>query len=63
VFPLVESIDATNGVLKLTIKSPLTKVMALIFIDLNANKVIKSVVDGQEMDLNAGKPFAVPRKK
>jgi hypothetical protein len=63
VFPLVESIDAADGVLKLTIKNPTTNKSAQIFIDLKVKKVIKSIVDGQEMDLNAGKPFAVPLKK
>ena len=61
--PVIESIDATDGVLKLTIKNPVTNKSAQIFIDLKVKKIIKSIVDGQEMDLNAGKPFAVPLKK
>jgi hypothetical protein len=43
-----------------------TKIAASIWIDLKAKTVVKSVVDGQEMDVSAvgtSKAYAVPSKK
>jgi hypothetical protein len=61
--PQVESVDYVDNILKLDIRNPSTKIPATLWINLKEKKVIKSVVDGQEMDLNSGKPFAVPQKK
>jgi hypothetical protein len=61
--PEVIAIGMTNDILHLDIQNEKTKIPASLWIDLKAKKVIKSVVDGQEMDLNSGKPFAVPKKK
>jgi len=62
VMPSAEPINMADGILKIAIKNPVTKKMALVFIDIKSKKVIESVVDGQEMDLNTGKPFASPLK-
>ncbi|HTS17828.1 MAG TPA: hypothetical protein VMP11_09665 [Verrucomicrobiae bacterium] len=62
VMPLVEAIDLTDGILRLDIRHPKTQKLGSIWMDLTAKKVSRSVVDGQEMDLNTGKPFAVPLK-
>jgi hypothetical protein len=64
--PKVESVDLADGVLHLDIRNPVTKIPASFWMDLKAKKVIKSVVDGQEMDLSAvgtDKNYAVPLKK
>ena len=64
--PKVESVDLTDGVLHLDIRNPVTKMPASFWIDLKAKKVIKSVVDGQEMDLSdvgSHKNYAIPLKK
>jgi len=61
--PQVESVDVTNGILRLSIKNPRTLKVADIAIDLNAKQVVKSVVDGAEMDVSTvktNKPFAQP---
>jgi hypothetical protein len=58
--PDVESRDLTDGILRLSVRNPKTKIPATFWIDLKARKVIESVVDGQQMDLSTGKPFAVP---
>jgi len=58
-----ESLDLTDGVLRMDVRNPSTKIPATFWVDLKAKKVIKSVVNGQEMDLTTGKPFAVPLKK
>jgi hypothetical protein len=62
VIPLVDAIDLSDGILRLDIRHPNTQQPGSIWIDLAAKKVIRSVIDGQEMDLNTGKPFAVPLK-
>ena len=59
----IESLDLTDGVLRMDVRNPITKMPATFWVDLKAKKVIKSVVNGQEMDLTTGKPFAVPLKK
>jgi hypothetical protein len=61
-FPKIESLDLTDGILRLGIQNPETKGRATFWIDLKARKVIESVVDGQQMDLTTGKPYAVPLK-
>ena len=63
VIPTTESLDLTDGVLRMDVRNPSTKIPATFWVDLKAKKVIKSVVNGQEMDLTTGKPFAVPLKK
>jgi|SRR5665213_3246465 len=60
--PQVETVDLTDGVLRLDIRNPATKIPASLWIDLKAKRVIKSVVNGQEMDIKTGKSFAVPLK-
>jgi hypothetical protein len=61
----VEAVDLTDGILRLDIRNPVTKIPAIVWIDLKAKKVIKSVVNGQEMDLSSSEQngFAVPLKK
>jgi hypothetical protein len=61
--PIVEAIDITDGVLRLDIRNPKTKVPASFWINLGEHKVIKSVVDNQEMDLTTGGRYAIPLKK
>ena len=64
--PQIETIDLTDGILRLDIRNPVTKIAASIWIDLKAKTVVKSVVDGQEMDVSAvgtSKAYAVPSKK
>jgi hypothetical protein len=63
VIPLVEAIDLTDGILRLDIRNPNTQKSGSIWIDLTAKRTRRSIVDGQEMDLNTGKPFALPLKK
>lgn len=64
--PRVESVEMTDGVLHLDIRNPVTKTPSSFWIDLQTKKVIKSVVDGQEMDLSAvgtHNNYAIPLKK
>jgi hypothetical protein len=64
--PQVEAINLTDGILRLDIRNPATKIPASLWIDLKAKRVIKSVVDGEEMDISAvgtQKNYAVPLKK
>ena len=60
--PKLEKIDFTNGVMRLDIKGMNLQQLGTFWVDLQTKKVIKSVVDGQEMDLNTGEPFAEPLK-
>jgi len=61
----VEAVDLTDGILRLDIRNPVTKIPAIVWIDLKTKKVIKSVVNGQEMDLSSSEQngFSVPLKK
>jgi hypothetical protein len=64
--PTVEAVGLTNGILRLDICNPSTKVPASFWIDLKAERITKSVVNGEEMDLSAvgtSRPYAVPLKK
>jgi hypothetical protein len=61
--PDIESLDLMDGILHMNVRNPMTKIPATFWIDLKARKVIESVVDGQQMDLTTGKPFAVPLSK
>ena len=58
----IQAIDMADGILHLNILSDGGKYVASLWIDLKAKKVIKSIVNDQEMDLT-GKAFAVPLKK
>jgi hypothetical protein len=67
----IDVIDLTDGMLHIEMTSLPDKNVRFIekhgtfLIDFKAEKVIKSMVDGQEMDLSHtnGEPFAVPLKK
>jgi hypothetical protein len=63
VIPVVDSVDLTDDIMHLVLHNPKTTKSATFWIDLKAKKVVRSVVDGQEMDLTTGKSFAVPLKK
>jgi hypothetical protein len=59
----ITGINLVDEILHLDLLSDGGKFKASLWIDLKAKKVIKSVVDGQEMDVNTGKALAVPLKK
>lgn len=64
--PQVEAVSLTNGVLRLDLRNPATKIPATLWIDLKVKKVVKSVVNGDEMDLNSlgvNAPYAVPIRR
>jgi hypothetical protein len=63
IVPLIEAIDITDGILRLDMRHSNTQKPGSIWIDLTRKRVIRSVFDGQEMDLTTGKSFAVPLKK
>lgn len=50
---IVETVDITDGIMRLSLRNPETKVPAIFWIDLKSWKIIESVVDGQQMDLSA----------
>lgn len=58
----IKAIDVTDGILRLDLLSEGGKFTGSFWIDLKKQKIIKSIIDGQEMDLNTGTPFAVPLK-
>lgn len=61
----IEAFDLTDGILRLDIRNPVTKIPASIWINLKLKRVIKSIVNGQEMDLSAigtSQPYALPVK-
>lgn len=58
----LEAIDLSDGILRLQIYSPYARQHGIFYLNLNTKKVVKSVVGGQEMNLNSGQPFAVPLK-
>jgi hypothetical protein len=47
----------------LVLHNPSTMKPAKFWIDLKAKKITKSVVNGQEMNLNTGMPYAIPLAK
>ena len=59
----IESATITDNVLTLEIISDGGKYTADFWIDLKSRKVTKSVVNGKEMNLNTGAPYAVPLHK
>jgi hypothetical protein len=59
----IKTISMTDDTLRLDMISEGGKFTGSFWIDLKAGKIIKSVIDGQEMDLNTGRSFAVPLKK
>jgi hypothetical protein len=60
VIPEVKSVELTDDILKLSLANPATKMPAEFWVNLKEKKVVKSVVNGQEMNLNTGKAFAIP---
>jgi hypothetical protein len=60
--PIVEAIDITDGILRLDIRNPKTKVPASLWLNPREHKVLKSVLDGQEMDRTTGGLYAIPLK-
>ena len=63
IFMNIDTVDLTDEVMCIGMTNPNTKKQASFWVDLKASKVIKSKVDGVEMDLTTGRPFAVPQKK
>ena len=61
--PELVEVGMTNNVLLLDIQNPATKIVGDFWINLKEKEVTKSVVDGQEMNLNTGKSFASPFNK
>ncbi len=60
--PSIKAIDLTDGLLRLDLVSEGGKFAGSFWIDLKARKVIKSIIDGQEMDLHTDKTWPVPVK-
>jgi len=61
VAPVVDAVDITDDTLHLVIHNPKTMKIATFWIDLKTKKVTKSIVNGQEMVISAGRaPFATP---
>ncbi|MGD1085025.1 MAG: hypothetical protein ABSA47_09790 [Verrucomicrobiota bacterium] len=50
-FSEIEAIDLKDGILRLDVRNPSTQIPASLWINLKAEKVTKSIVDGQEMDM------------
>jgi hypothetical protein len=58
---IIESVDVTDGAMRLSLRNSSTKVPATYWIDLKARKVLKSEVNGQQMDISrTDRPWAVP---
>lgn len=57
------SMDLVDGILQVHIQSMNLKQPGIFWVDLKAERVIKSIVNGQEMDLNTGNPYPTPLKK
>jgi hypothetical protein len=60
--PSIRAIDFTDGILRLDMVSEGGKFTGSFWMDFKAKKVIRSVVDGQKMDLDPEKPWPVLRK-
>jgi hypothetical protein len=62
--PNIEGINVIDSILQLDLRNPKTQKAASIWIDLKSKRVVRSVADGQEMDVkNLGaKPYALPLK-
>ena len=59
--PKLESFCLEDGFLRLDIrKKAEPQIPATLWIDRKAKKVVRSVVNGVEMDINTGKGYAVP---
>ncbi len=56
----ISGFDVTDDVLRLDLLSPGGKFKGSFWIDLKASKVLRSMIDGQEMDITGNKGFAVP---
>jgi hypothetical protein len=61
--PTTEAVELVDDLLRINLRNPVTQKTASIWVDLKNKKITKSVVDGQEMDLTTGKPYATPLKK
>lgn len=59
----LEAFEVTDDILRLDVRNPATQKPATYWINPAQKKVVKSVVDGQEMDLNTGQPWADPLRK
>jgi hypothetical protein len=60
---VIKAIDVSDGIVRLDLLSDGGKFSGTFWIDLKAKKLIQSIVEGQEMDLSTGKPFAIPLHK
>jgi hypothetical protein len=57
----IEAFEITDGVLRVDLRNPFTKAPASFWIEPQQRKIIKSVVDGQEMNVNTrNQPWADP---
>jgi hypothetical protein len=56
----VESVELTQGILRLDIRNPSTKIPASFWLDLKEMKVSKCIANGEEMDLS---PSGVDQRK
>ena len=59
----LEAFEITDDIVRLDVRNPATQKPATYWINPEQKKVIKSVVDGHEMDLNTGQPWADPLGK
>ncbi len=60
----VEAFEISDDILRLDLRNPATKAPATYWIDPQQRKVIKSVVDGVEMNVDTpGQPWADPLRK
>jgi hypothetical protein len=56
----IKSVEVNDAVMRLEIRNPSTRKSATIWLDLHGKKVLRSIVDGQEMDV--GENFATPSR-
>jgi hypothetical protein len=57
----ISAIDVTDGILRLDLLSPGGEFKGSFWVDLSARKLVRAIVDGQEMDLSKPGGFGVPK--
>jgi hypothetical protein len=60
VMPSVSIGEITNSIILLNVHNPRTDGTVQISFNFESKKIIRSVFNGKEMNINSGKPFAVP---
>jgi hypothetical protein len=61
---VLDEVEGSGGILRLVFHNPVTRKSATLWIDLEARKVTKSIVEGQEMDIGKGRGgSAIPMHK